>query len=208
MEKVVTLIMNKKKLHHSWTRVRAIKPWYFLIVAIVSSGLAATALRSNNQHMIVLRDAVYAADKDNGNVQAALGTLQAYVVAHMNTNLSAGSQAVHPPIQLKYTYDRLVAAQGAAVTAHNTQIYNDAQHYCEQQNSSDFSGRNRVPCIEQYVQSHGGKLTIVPDALYKFDFISPAWSPDVAGWSLVVSGLSSLLLLISLVAAVVFKRSH
>lgn len=199
--------MNKKKLHHSWTRLRAIKPWYFLIVVIVSGGLSATALRANNEHMIGLRDRVYAADKDNGDVQTALSALQAYVISHMNTNLSAGSQAVHPPIQLKYTYDRLVAAQGAAVTARNAQIYNDAQHYCEQQNSSDFSGRNRVPCIEQYVQSHGGKLTVVPDALYKFDFISPAWSPDLAGWSMVVAGLSTLLFVGSLVAYVFFKRT-
>ncbi|MEO8104970.1 MAG: hypothetical protein ABI602_01400 [Candidatus Saccharibacteria bacterium] len=199
--------MNKKKLHHYWTRWRAVKPAYFFIAALLCSGLSAVALRDNNQHMIGLRDAVYTADQDNGDVQGALGALQAYVVAHMNTNLSAGPQAVHPPIQLKYTYDRLVAAQGAAVTAHNTQIYNDAQHYCEQQNSSDFSGRNRVPCIEQYVQSHGGKLTIVPDALYKFDFIAPVWSPDVAGWSLVAAALSSLLFLISLGAAVFVKRT-
>jgi hypothetical protein len=25
----------------------------------------------------------------------------------------------------------------------------------------------------------------VPEGLYKFDFVSPRWSPDLAGWSLV-----------------------
>jgi len=139
--------MNKKELHHLWTKLRGVKPWYFLIIALISIGVSATALRANNQYMIKLRDAVYAADKANGDVQGTLQALQAYVVAHMNTNLSAGPQAVHPPIQLKYTYDRLVQAQSDQVAKSNTQIYNDAQHYCEQQNSSDFSGRNRVPCI-------------------------------------------------------------
>jgi len=199
--------MNKKKLHHLWTKLRGVKPWYFLIIALISIGVSATALRANNQHMIKLRDAVYAADKANGDVQGTLQALQAYVVAHMNTNLSAGPQAVHPPIQLKYTYDRLVQAQSDQVAKSNTQIYNDAQHYCEQQNSSDFSGRNRVPCIEQYVQGHGVNLPTIPDALYKFDFIAPAWSPDLAGWSMVFAVLSSLLFVISLIVYNFFKKN-
>ena len=199
--------MNKKELHHLWTKLRGVKPWYFLIIALISIGVSATALRANNQYMIKLRDAVYAADKANGDVQGTLQALQAYVVAHMNTNLSAGPQAVHPPIQLKYTYDRLVQAQSDQVAKSNTQIYNDAQHYCEQQNSSDFSGRNRVPCIEQYVQGHGVNLPTIPDALYKFDFIAPAWSPDLAGWSMVFAVLSSLLFVISLIVYNFFKKN-
>ena len=197
--------MNKRKLHHLWTKLRGVKPWYFLLIAILASGVCALSLRHNNQQMSKLRDTVYAADRDNGDVQGALVTLQAYVLAHMNTNLSAGPQAVRPPIQLKYTYDRLVQAQSEQVAKNNAQIYNDAQHYCEQQNSSDFSGRNRVPCIEQYVQGHGVNLATIPDALYKFDFIAPIWSPDLAGWSMVVAGLSGLLLVGSLIAYRFFK---
>ena len=199
--------MDKRKLHHLWTKLRSIEPWYFLIIVLISSGICASALRTNNQHMIKLRDAVYAADKDNGDVQGTLLALQAYVVAHMNTNLSAGPQAVHPPIQLKYTYDRLVQAQSEQVAKNNMQIYNDAQQYCEQQNSADFSGRNRIPCIEQYVQGHGVNLATIPDALYKFDFITPVWSPDLAGWSLVVAALSSFLFVVSLIVYRFFKKN-
>lgn len=166
-------------------------PWAFLAVAVVSGVVCVFALRANNQHMIVLRNDVYAADKNNSDIEAPLHRLQAYVTTHMNTNLSSGPSAVYPPIQLKYTYDRLVQAQSAQTAAANAQLYNDAQKYCEQQNSSDFSGRNRVPCIEQYVQSHNPVVTKkVPDALYKFSFTSPMWSPDLAGWSLVVAVLS------------------
>ena len=199
--------MNKRRLHHLWTKLRGVRPWYFLVIALISIGVCGTALRLNNEHMIRLRDAVYAADKDNGDVQGSLQALQAYVVAHMNTNLSAGPQAVRPPIQLKYTYDRLVQAQSDQVAKNNTQIYNDAQHYCEAQNSSDFSGRNRIPCIEQYVQGHGVNLATIPDALYKFDFIAPAWSPDFAGWSMVVAALSSLLFVLSFVIYKLFKTA-
>ena len=148
------------------------------------------ALRQNNLEMAHLRDAVYAADKNGGDVQKALQDLQLYVTSHMNTDLSGGPNAPYPPIQLKYTYDRLVTAAGHAASEANSKIYTDAQAYCERQNSVDFSGRNRVPCIQQYVQTHGVSPPTIPDSLYKFAFLSPVWSPDLAGWSLIASILS------------------
>lgn len=174
------------------------KPWYFLILAIISGTVCLYALRANNQHMNELRDAVYAADKSNTDVQGALKHLQSYVTTHMNTNLGAGANAVYPPIQLKYTYQRLTDAQNAQFVK-GSSIYNDAQRYCEAQNSSDFSGRNRVPCIEAYVQAHSvSKLPSVPDSLYKFSFTSPRWSPDLAGWSLLATIASTGLFFVAL----------
>jgi hypothetical protein len=173
---------------------RAIKPWYFLGLAVASGVICILALRANNQHMIRLREAVYTADRQNTDVQAPLKNLQAYVTSHMNTNLSAGPNAVYPPIQLKYTYERLQIAASDKYTKANAGLYNEAQKACEAQNSTDFSGRNRVPCIEQYVQSHNtAKPPVIPDALYKFAFVSPRWSPDLAGWSV---ALTLLILLV------------
>ena len=170
---------------------------YLLAIAVVFSGISVAALRANNKHMIKLREAVYTADKNNTDVQKPLKELQHYVVSHMNTNLNAGSTPVYPPIQLKYTYDRLVQAQGQAVGDANSQLYSQAQAACEAQNSTDISGRNRVPCIEAYVQSHNpAKLQQVPDALYKFSFVTPRWSPDLAGWSIVLAAISALLAVI------------
>ncbi|HVV25626.1 MAG TPA: hypothetical protein VHC21_01150 [Candidatus Saccharimonadales bacterium] len=189
--------MNKRYLHHVWTQLRAVKPWYFLAVAVISTVVCVFALRANNEHMVKLRSAVYAADKNNGDVNGALHNLQAYVTAHMNTNLSSGPNAAYPPIQLEYTYERLVQAQEKS--QNGDQLYTEAQKYCEQQDPVDFSGHNRVPCIEQYVQSHGGTQTPanIPDALYKFSFLSPRWSPDLAGWSLLAAALSWLLFIIA-----------
>jgi hypothetical protein len=194
--------MRKRQLHHYWTKIRWIKPWYFLVLAVLSGIICIFALRANNQHMIGLREAVYTADKNNTDVQAALKELQSYVTTHMNTNLSTGNTSVYPPIQLKYTYERLSAAQKEQF-AKNSDLYTEAQHYCEQQNSSDFSGRNRVPCIEQYVQDHTTQAApAIPDALYKFAFATPKWSPDLAGWSLVVTLVSLLLFAVTFT----FKR--
>lgn len=203
--------MNKRKLHHLWTKLRWIQPWYFLILALVSGIICIFALRANNEHMAVLRDAVYAADKNNTDMQAPLRELQAYVTTHMNTDLSGGNSNIYPPIQLKYTYDRLTQAAAAdRLKQSNSSLYNEAQHYCEAQNSVDFSGRNRVPCIEQYVQSHGGvqspEAPKIPDSLYKFAFVSPRWSPDLAGWSMLVSLLSALAFVVTFTIHQLFKR--
>ncbi|HET7320187.1 MAG TPA: hypothetical protein VFI84_01205 [Candidatus Saccharimonadales bacterium] len=175
---------------HAWKRLGKVNPLYLLALGVVGGVICLFALRANNEHMLQLRTQLYQTDQSNGDVQTALRNLQQYVVSHMNTNLSTGNSGVYPPIQLQGTYDRLVQARGAALQQQNSQIYTDAQHYCEQQNSVDFSGHNRVPCIEQYVQSHGVKLPTIQDSLYKFNFISPRWSPDLAGWSMLVSGLA------------------
>jgi hypothetical protein len=159
--------------------------------------------------MTILRDAVYSADQKNGDVQGSLRDLQAYVTTHMNANPSAGV-SIYPPIQLKYTYERLRGAQEEALKKTNSSLYNDAQHYCEAQNSTDFSGRNRVPCIENYVQTHSSTqapvLPAIPDALYKFAFVSPRWSSDLAGWSLVVTLLSSLAFVTTFALDQTFKK--
>ena len=125
----------------------------------------------------------------------------------MNTSLAAGNTSVYPPIQLKYTYQRLQdAAQEKAATS-NTTLYSEAQKYCEQQDSTDFSGRNRIPCIEEYVTSHGGVAAQkIPDSMYKFDFASPTWSPDFAGWMLALTILFAFLLVVRIALGLILKR--
>ena len=200
--------MNKKYWHHIWTTyIRPVRIWYFLALMVISGIVCLSALRSNNQHMGTLRDAVYAADKNDTDVVGALQKLQRYVNTHMNTSLAAGNTSVYPPIQLKYTYQRLQDEAQAKAATSNTALYSEAQKYCEQQDSTDFSGRNRVPCIEQYVTSHGGAAAQkIPDSMYKFDFASPTWSPDLAGWSLVLTALFGLLLVARVVIGLIIKR--
>lgn len=189
--------MNKRSYKSKHHKFSDIKPLYFLILALVSGVICVVALRSNNQQMNVLREQVYSADKNNGDVKTALQDLQSYVTTHMNTNLSTGT-SVYPPIQLKYTYERLQQAQNAQLGA-GSDIYTQAQKYCEAQNSVDFSGRNRVPCIEQYVSAHkSGQPQNIPEDLYKFSFTTPLWSPDLAGFSLVVTIIFGLLFVLSL----------
>ncbi|OGL38257.1 hypothetical protein A3B63_01135 [Candidatus Saccharibacteria bacterium RIFCSPLOWO2_01_FULL_49_22] len=174
----------------------------FLVLFVISLVLSIYALRQNNQQMLQLRAAVYEADKGGGNVEKALADLRSYVHGHMNTSLSSGGNSIKPPIQLKYTYERLVTAQQAEVNAANSQLYTEAQNYCQAQNPSSFSGGPRVPCIEEYIATYGiqaGEINI-PASLYKFDFVSPTWSPELAGWSLMVTAVLFLVFAASFVA--------
>ena len=186
--------MHKRTLYRYWKALRDLKLRYLVAVVVVGALVSAVALHNNNVHMLKLRDAVFAADKNGTDTQKPLQELQVFVTSHMNTDLSTGT-GVYPPIQLKYTYDRLVEAESKQLREANVQLYNDAQKYCESQNASDFSGRNRVPCIQQYVKDQGQPLRVIPDSLYKFDFVSPDWSPDLAGWSVLLTTLATLLLL-------------
>ena len=185
-------------------QLRRVPYGVFLLLFVISLALTMFALRDNNQEMVRLRAAVYAADKNGGDVENTLTELREYVHSHMNTDLTGGGNAIKPPIQLKYTYERLVAAEQAKANSANTQLYTEAQEYCQAQNPSSFSGGPRVPCIEEYVTTHGvpASQINIPAGLYKFDFVSPLWTTDVAGWSLVLT----VLLFIAFVASLVIDR--
>ncbi len=189
-------MVDKKKLHYYWTKLRPISYWYFLLAFLISLVITVHALRQNNLHMLKLKSAVTQADKNNGNVEKALQNLRAYVYAHMNTNLASGPNAIKPPIQLKYRYERLLKAEQKRVGSANDNVYTAAQHYCEAKYPSSFSGGPRTPCIADYVSSHGVKTKPIDDTLYKFDFVSPRWSPDLAGWGVVITTILLFLFLL------------
>lgn len=194
--------MDKRKLHHLWTRLRAVRYLYILVPFIVVSAVFVWAYRENNLEMIRLRNAVYEADENGGDVAGALNDLRKHVYSHMNTDLAAGDNAIYPPIQLKNTYERLQMAEQDRVSKANEQIYKQAQIECEKRFPAGLSGGSRVPCIEEYVSNRGEKEKEIPKELYQFDFISPVWSPDLAGWSLLVS----LVLLVLLIVRFLLER--
>jgi len=187
--------MNKRHLHHTWRKIRPISAWYFLVLAIFFFGLGVYAMRQNNLKAIELRDAVIAADKANKDVEKPLRELREFMYAHMNTDLS-NDTGVQQPIQLKYRYDRLVAKEKARVEKANESVYTRAQSICERRYPAAGSGPNRIACIERYVTDNGVEERSIPDALYKFDFASPRWSPDLAGWSMVIGAIFLVLCIV------------
>lgn len=196
--------MGKEQVRRLYAYLRRTPYWAFLVLAGVLFITSAFALRANNQKMIELREAVFAADREDGDIETALRNLREHVYAHMNTDLAAGENAIRPPIQLKYRYERLVETEQARLQAgSDSDIYTRAQEHCEQRFPSGFSGSNRLPCIREYLDQHsGGQLeeVVIPEDLYKFDFASPRWSPDLAGLSL-LGGTLSLVTFVLLAAS-------
>jgi hypothetical protein len=181
--------MNKRSLHHVWRVLRRVSPWYFLAALLIFGTVCLVSLRHNNEQMVRLRNAVYTTDQNNGDVEGALRTLRAYVYSHMNTSLASGPNAVHPPIQLKYTYERLEQAQESALGQGDSSLYQAAQTYCEGQSTV---GSEVISCIQQYATDHGVVLAAISPSLYEFDFVSARFSPDLAGASLILTVVSAL----------------
>lgn len=186
-------VVNKRSLHHYWTKIKPFGAKYFLIAAFVCLVIGIGALRQNNITALKLRDEVSRVDQENGDVESALRDLREHVHSHMNSGLAGGIANVQQPVQLKYRYERLVSDEKAKVSTQNERIYNDAQEDCERRFPSGLSGSNRIPCIEAYVSAKSIKEQPIPDALYKFDFVAPTWSFDLAGISLLFSGVFLLL---------------
>ena len=184
--------MNKRQLHHVWTRLRPVSYWYFIVLFLTFGFISLLALRQNNLKAIELRDKVLQVDEANGDVEAALRELRGYVYSHMNAGLSGGEGSIKQPVQLKYRYERLVRAEKQRVSAINEKVYTDAQVHCERLIPTGTIA-SRVPCVQDYVSKNTVNEKPIPDSLYKFDFAAPAWSPDLAGWSLVLTAVFGLL---------------
>ena len=179
--------METRQLRHALGFIKRINKSLFLGGFIFFALLSVYELRQNNLQMVRLSQALVQADKDDKDVEAALGNLRSFIYGHMNTNPASSSNAIKPPIQLKYTYERLVKATKVSVSA---SLQADAYKSCQKQ---FLPGDQRSNCVASYVDAIGIQSKSVPDSLYKFDFVSPTWSPDLAGISLVFSGLFALL---------------
>lgn len=184
-----------RKLHSFLQRINV---YVLVVILAVSITVCIFALRQNNLQALKLRDAVIAADKDNKDVEGALTELRTFMYSHMNTSLSSGPNAIKPPIQLKYSYERLVEAEQQRLTVENSKVYIEAQAECEKRFPKGLSGSGRIPCITDYVASRGVEQKNIPDSLYKFDFVSPTWSPDLAGWSMLAAIVSGAFLVLRL----------
>ena len=66
---------DKRKLHHRLVLLRRVNPWILFALFLISGLIAISSLRSNNLHMIELREQVFAADEKGEGVEEALDNL-------------------------------------------------------------------------------------------------------------------------------------
>lgn len=158
--------------------------------------------------MIRLRDAVIAADERGGNVEKALAELREHVHGHMNTNLSGGGRFAidDKPVQLKNRYEQLAKEESKRIERLNKQVQAEAESVCGARHPGEGFNSPRVACIAEYVRVNGLTAGEVPSELYKFDFVSPRWSPDLAGWSLLAAAALFLIFILRVLAGWWYKR--
>lgn len=198
--------MNKRKLHHAWVKLRPIHHWYLGMACLAFALIGVFALRNNNLEMIRLRNEVIAADEKGDGVEEALYRLRKHVYSHMNTSLSDDS-GIYPPVQLTKTYERLLDSERQRVSSFNKKVLDDAVALCEQKFPAGELRNGRVQCVQDYVSSNTISENQIPKELYQFDFVSPKWSPDLAGLSLLASSLFFFLFLIRYLLEKWFKHN-
>jgi hypothetical protein len=199
--------MKKRKVYGIWHRFKNLSLATLIVIFVVSLAISILSLRSNNLNMIKLRQAVFNADKQNGDINGALNNLRKYVYGHMNTNLR-GSSSSEPPIQLVNQFNRDVDAERARMVAMGSadKVYVDAQTVCEKQGVPIIE---RAQCIQEYVTKNGKgipQLNLPAKEVYTFDFASPLWSPDIAGFSIILTIIFGLLLISRFITGFIIKK--
>jgi len=181
-------VADKGRIRQSIKDLQRIKTWQLIVLLVIVGFISATFLRLNNIGMLERRDAVLSADKqgDEQTTIQRLYDLQRHVSGHMNTDIGRG-------VYLEASYNRDVqnwqtSQYGDANP--NGNIYKKAQEIC----APRFKNYSAA-----YLQCTTSELAKFPAAAnpatdtskprqeaYIHSFASPLWSPDFAGWSVLV----------------------
>lgn len=194
-------------MRHTIKDLQRVKTWQLLVLLLLAGFISATFLRLNNIGMVERRTAVINADKaGNGDVTIQrLYDLQRYVSAHMNTDMGKG-------VYLEESYKRdsqkaLDAASGDQNP--NGNIYKKAQEVCAPRFSHYSAAYLQCTTSElaKYPAASDllGSVKLPTADSYLHDFVSPIWSPDFAGFSLVACVVLIVLIIARLVSIGILK---
>lgn len=199
---------NKKKLH--W--LQRAKTWQLILVFILLCFVSATFLRLNNIGMVQRREAVLAADEqgDSEVIRDRLYNLQRYSSSRMNA--STGT------FYLENTYYRDAErikdqAQRDSGPADNIYAQID-EEICGPQaraNNWRWPDPRYTACIVEQLEQHpeaegfDTEVDLPSSDMYRHSFISPLWSPDFAGFSVLATGLLLLLIIARGIGIIILK---
>jgi hypothetical protein len=172
--------------------------------------VAATFLRLNNIGMSERREAVLAADKaaettfDSTVTQNRLYDLQRYVAAHMNTETGQfdldgqyrrDAQKVVDAAKQSSGSGVNINAAAEAVCKPRYTVWSPAYVQCFADELAKY------PPSADPVQN----VTLPSTELYRYSFSGPLWSPDFAGWSVVICGVIIVMIIARLLSLLVLR---
>lgn len=211
------MAIDKKKTKFRIKRLSQIKTWQLVILLIMSGFISATFLRLNNVGMVERRESVENADKagDIVNLQQRLYDLQRYVSTHMNADPGR--------IALDHTYKRmydrkLKEFEEEIKNQSNNDTVSKVRAVCDARAQQGGYGRfttqadpRYINCInEEWAKYPAAKATSLQFEApstepYYHTFVSPIWSADFAGWSLLVTIFIAMIIVMRLVILGVLK---
>ena len=183
---------DKRSVKRNLWRLDHVKTWQLIVIFLLFAFVSATLLRLNNVGMVERRDAVDQADAAGDTYLAAdrLYDLQRYSAEHMNADTG--------DIYLDNLYTLKVEELTKEAEAANAE---SSQKSAEILRAAYETCKNRYPGYSSaYTLCVGEEQKKIPDnsigvttvqfpspSLYRHSFISPVWSPDYAGWFIVVT---------------------
>lgn len=194
-------------------RIEKVKTWQLVILLILCSFVAATFLRLNNIGMVERRAAVYAADKagDDDLLAQRLWDLQRYTAHHMNAD--TGRIALDNKYQRDSDKIKKELEQQSDSNP-NGNIYKRAADVCDPRGRAEgwrWPDPRYTECIDKELRKYPSagtletKLKLPPTELYYHQFTGPLWSPDFAGFSVLLCLLIALVIVVRLIVLVSLK---
>ncbi len=198
---------DKERLRNSIKGLQRVQTWQLIVLFILFAFIAATFLRLNNIGMVERRAAVVSADKAGDEVILAnrLLDLQRYVAAHMNTDLGRG-------VYLEESYNRAIQTWQETKYGDanpNGNVYKKVQEVCEPQ--FRYYSTAYLQCTDNELRKYQSAVDPATDTskpsqeAYVHTYSSPFWSPDFAGWSLLVCAFIVVLILVRLMSLGILK---
>jgi hypothetical protein len=201
-------VVDKKQIRRNLKQLQRIKTWQLVILLILASFVAATFLRLNNIGMIERRAAVVVADKegDEAVIKSRLYKLQLYVSSHMNTDMGKGVG-----LEASYNRDKQALMASLAEASNSSNIYKIARNVCDPKfNSKSYIYSSYLACINNELAKYPSgqninnqvKLSTEP---YTHVYLSPLWSSDFAGWSVLICVVIFIIILSRLTAVIILR---
>lgn len=199
---------EKRQIRRGLKQLQRVKTWQLIIVLVIFGLLSATLLRLNNIGMVERRTAVFQADKSGDDTRTVenLFALQRWSASHMNARTDtfyleegykrAVKKATEEMKQTNNITASIVEQADATCKARHGNYYSSAYVVCfEAEQSKGYESGSQIST----------SVKLPNPELYRHEYSSPLWSPDFAGWSLLVCALIVVMIITRMISLAVLK---
>ena len=217
-------MVGKGKIKKHLKQIQLLKNWQLFILLLLVIFVDLTALRLNNVGMVRRREAVEAADKV-GDVEAARkATIEFanYVHAHMNSGGIVYSDKTHwfkINREVKIVWSNIYEsdmrkaeqiAREAESNNPNGNIFKKAEEACRPRFHGGYSLAYQQCILDEqnkYPASNQGQIKAQYPNIseYTYNFVTPLWSPDLAGWTTLLAFIIIIMIIVKMIITTILK---